>query len=179
MFELLFLALALSMDSFAVSIGLGIKEKNNIKTLALKAGLYFGFFQALMPFIGYIGGIGLQQYIFGYDSLIAFVLLSLIGVKMIYEAFGENVEDEISLISNKLLLTLAIATSIDAMAIGFSLHLFSLDPFISILMIGVITFLFSILGVYIGSKGGEKYEKKAEVFGGVVLVLIAFKILIF
>ncbi len=179
MLEVLVLAFALSMDAFAVSIGLGIKNKGNIKVLALKAGFFFGIFQALMPFIGYLGGIGLKEYIQGYDSIIAFVLLSLIGVKMIYEAFGENVEDEISLISNKLLLTLAIATSIDAMAAGFSLHLFSLDPFISILLIGVITFLFSILGVYIGSKGGEKYEKKAEVFGGVVLVLIAIKILIF
>ncbi len=179
MIELLLLALALSMDAFAVSIGLGIKEKKNIKTLALKAGLYFGFFQALMPFIGYIGGVGLQQYMSGYDSLIAFVLLSLIGTKMIYEAFGENVEDEISLISNKLLLTLAIATSIDAMAAGFTLHLFNTTVYMSLLIIGITTFIMSILGVYIGQKGGSKYESKAEILGGVVLILIGLKILIF
>jgi len=179
MFEVIILAIALSMDAFAVSIGLGVKAKKDIKILAIKAGLYFGVFQALMPLIGFLGGVGLKEYISGYDTIIAFVLLLVIGLKMIYEAFEENVEDEIQLISNKILLTLAIATSIDAMAAGFTLHLFSLNPFVSITLIGIITFLFSILGVYIGSKGGEKYEKKAEILGGVVLVLIGFKILIF
>jgi len=179
MFEVLLLAVALSMDAFAVSIGLGVKSKKDIKILAIKAGIFFGVFQALMPLIGFLGGVGLKEYISGYDTLISFVLLLVIGLKMIYEAFQENVEDEIQLISNKILLTLAIATSIDAMAAGFTLHLFSLNPIISIIFIGIITFLFSILGVYIGSKGGEKYEKKAEIVGGVVLVLIGFKILIF
>ena len=179
MFEVLLLAVALSMDAFAVSIGLGVKSKKDIKILAIKAGIFFGVFQALMPLIGFLGGVGLKEYISGYDTLISFVLLLVIGLKMIYEAFQENVEDEIQLISNKILLTLAIATSIDAMAAGFTLHLFSLNPIISIIFIGLITFLFSILGVYIGSKGGEKYEKKAEIVGGVVLVLIGFKILIF
>lgn len=132
-----------------------------------------------MPLIGYLGGVGLKEYIGGFDSLIAFTLLLLIGSKMIYEAFGENVENEISMISNKILLTLAIATSIDAMAAGFTLHLFNLNPFISVILIGIITFIFSILGVYIGSKGGEKYESKAEIFGGVILILIGVKILLF
>jgi len=179
MVEVLLLAVALSMDAFAVSIGLGVKDRSNIKVLALKAGVFFGVFQAAMPLVGYLGGVGLKQYIGGYDTIIAFVLLLIIGLKMIYEAFEENVEDEIKIISNKILFTLAVATSIDAMAAGFTLHLFSLDPFISISLIGIITFIFSILGVYIGSKGGEKYEQKAEVFGGVVLILIGVKILIF
>lgn len=109
MLELIILAFALSMDAFAVSIGLGIKNKVKIKTLALKAGLFFGIFQALMPFFGFLGGVGLKDYIQGYDKIIAFFLLSLIGAKMIYEAFSENIEDDISQITNKLLLTLAIA----------------------------------------------------------------------
>ncbi len=179
MIEVFILAIALSMDAFAVSIGLGVKNKHNILSLAIKAGLFFGIFQALMPLIGYLGGVGLKEYIGGFDSLIAFTLLLLIGSKMIYEAFGENVENEISMISNKILLTLAIATSIDAMAAGFTLHLFNLNPFISVILIGIITFIFSILGVYIGSKGGEKYESKAEIFGGVILILIGVKILLF
>jgi manganese efflux pump family protein len=179
MIEVLLLAVALSMDAFAVSIGLGIKQKIDIKILALKAGIFFGIFQAIMPLIGYLGGVGLKEYIGGYDSFIAFVLLLLIGVKMIYEAFGENVEDEILIISNKVLLTLAIATSIDAMAAGFTLHLFDLQPFISLLIIGFTTFIISFLGVYVGSKGGEKYESKAEIFGGVILILIGIKILLF
>jgi manganese efflux pump family protein len=179
MLEVLILSIALSMDAFAVSIGLGIKNKNNIKILALKAGLFFGIFQALMPFIGYLGGIGLKEYIQGYDSIVAFVLLFIIGAKMIYEALNENVEEEITKISNKILLTLAIATSIDAMAAGFTLHLFNLNIYLSLFIIGITTFIFSILGVYLGEKGGAKYETKAELLGGVVLILIGFKILIF
>lgn len=179
MLEILILSFALSMDAFAVSIGLGIKNKGDIKILALKAGLFFGIFQALMPFIGYLGGIGLKEYIQGYDSIIAFVLLLIIGAKMIYEALNENVEEEISIVSNKILLTLAIATSIDAMAAGFTLHLFDLNVYLSLFLIGFITFIISYIGVYVGSRGGEKYESKAEILGGVVLILIGFKILFF
>jgi len=179
MIEVLFLSLALSMDAFAVSIGLGVKNKTNIKTLAIKAGLFFGIFQALMPLIGYLGGIGLQEYISGYDSIIAFILLVLIGSKMIYESLNENVEDTITMVSNKILLTLAIATSIDAMAAGFTLHLFELNPIISLIIIGLTTFIISIIGVYFGNCGGEKYESKAEILGGVILILIGFKILLF
>ena len=179
MIEVLILAFALSMDAFAVSIGLGIKNKQDIKIMALKAGLFFGIFQAFMPFLGFLGGIGLREYIQGYDKIVAFVLLLLIGGKMLYEAFTENVEEDIAQVTNKLLLTLAIATSLDAMAAGYSLHLFSLNVYLSIFIIGIITFIISYIGVYVGSRGGEKYESKAEILGGVVLILIGFKILLF
>lgn len=99
MLEVLILAFALSMDAFAVSIGLGIRNKQNIKIMALKAGIFFGIFQALMPFIGFLGGIGLREYIQGYDKIVAFLLLLAIGGKMLYEAFNENVEEDNS--SNK------------------------------------------------------------------------------
>ena len=178
MFEVFILAVALSMDAFAVSIGLGSKMKNDIKPLAIKAGLLFGFFQMLMPAIGYLGGVGLSQYISEYDHWLAFILLFSIGAKMIYESFGENIEDEITIVSNKIMLTLAIATSIDAMAAGFTLNLFELDVYLSLLMIGVTTFIFSYAGVYIGSKGGEKLESKAELLGGIVLIAIGIKILV-
>lgn len=179
MLEIFVLAFALSMDAFAVSIGLGIKNKSCLKTMALKAGLFFGIFQALMPFLGFLGGIGLKEYIQGYDKIVAFILLLLIGAKMIYEAFNENVEEEITKITNKILLTLAIATSIDAMAAGYSLHLFSVNIYLSLFIIGFTTFIISYIGVYVGSRGGEKYESKAEILGGVVLILIGFKILLF
>ncbi len=172
MLEVLILALALSMDAFAVSIGLGIKNKSNIKILAFKAGVFFGIFQAFMPLIGYLGGVGLEKYIGNLDNIIAFVLLLIIGVKMIYEVFDKNIEDEINVISNKLLFTLAIATSI----VGFTLHIFSLNPLISLFLIGIVTFIFGFIGVYIGSKGAKKYERKAEILGGIILILIAFKI---
>lgn len=179
MIEVLILAFALSMDAFAVSIGLGIKNKQDIKIMALKAGLFFGIFQAFMPFLGFLGGIGLREYIQGYDKIVAFVLLLLIGGKMLYEAFTENIEEEIAQVTNKLLLTLAIATSLDAMAAGYSLHLFSVNVYLSIFIIGIITFIISYIGVYVGKSGGEKYESKAEILGGVVLILIGFKILLF
>ncbi len=178
MFEVLILAVALSMDAFAVSIGLGIKEKTNIKIVALKAGLLFGLFQALMPLIGYLGGRSIEELISGYDSVIAFVLLSLIGAKMIYESYQEKTEEEIRCVSNRIILTLAIATSIDAMAAGFTLHLFDLNPYVSVVIIGCTTFVFSYLGVYIGKTTGAKYEQNAEKFGGIVLILIGLKILI-
>ncbi|MCG3668814.1 manganese efflux pump MntP [Aliarcobacter butzleri] len=179
MLEVLILAFALSMDAFAVSIGLGIKNKACLKTLALKAGLFFGIFQALMPFLGFLGGIGLREYIQGYDKIVAFILLLAIGGKMIYEAFNENVEEEITQITNKILLTLAIATSLDAMAAGYSLHLFNLNIYLSLFVIGFTTFIISYIGVFVGSRGGEKYETKAEILGGVVLILIGLKILLF
>ncbi|MGW8169971.1 MAG: manganese efflux pump MntP [Sulfurovaceae bacterium] len=178
MFEVFILAVALSMDAFAVSIGLGSKMKKDVKPLAIKAGLFFGFFQMIMPAVGYLGGVGLNQYINEYDHWIAFGLLFLIGAKMIYESFGENIEDEIAMISNKIMLTLAIATSIDAMAAGFTLNLFALNIYLSLLMIGVTTFVFSYAGVYIGSKGGEKLESKVEFLGGIILIAIGIKILV-
>lgn len=180
MLEIFILAFALSMDAFAVAIGLGVKNSSqDIKKLALKVALFFGFFQALMPFIGFLGGVGINEYLSGFDKIIAFVLLLIIGAKMIYESFNENIEDEISKITNKILLYLAIATSIDAMAAGYTLHLFDINIYLSLFIIGIVTFFLSYLGVLFGKKGGEKYESKAEFLGGAVLILIGFKILLF
>lgn len=176
MIEIFALAFALSMDAFAVSIGLGIKNKEDIKILALKAGLFFGIFQALMPFIGHLGGVGIQKYIQGFDTIIACILLLLIGGNMIYNALNKTNKEDLSKITNKLLFLLAIATSIDAMAAGFTLHLFDLNVYLSLCIIGFTTFIVSYLGVYVGSKGGLKYESKAEILGGVVLIIIGVKI---
>ncbi len=178
MLEVLLLAFALSMDAFAVSVGLGVKSQNFNKTLALKAAIFFGVFQALMPLFGYLASLGLGSVIESIDHWIAFILLSGIGGKMLYESFQENTEDEISIITNKVLLILAIATSIDAMAAGFTLGLMSLNPFISMFLIGIITFIFSYIGVFLGTKGGSFLEDKAEKIGGVILIAIGCKILI-
>ncbi|PLY11105.1 MAG: manganese efflux pump MntP [Arcobacter sp.] len=178
MFEVLLLSFALAMDAFAVSIGLGVKRKEFDKMLALKAALFFGIFQALMPFIGHMASLGVGSLIESIDHWVAFLLLSLIGGKMLYESFGENTEDEISIITNKVLLILAIATSIDAMAAGFTLNLLDFNPYISMIIIGLVTFLFSFVGVFIGSKGGSFLEDKAEKLGGVVLIGIGVKILV-
>ncbi|WP_428023929.1 manganese efflux pump MntP family protein [Arcobacter sp.] len=178
MIEVLLLAFALSMDAFAVSIGLGVKKKKFDVSLAVKAALFFGIFQALMPFIGHLASLGVGSLIESIDHWVAFILLALIGGKMLYESFGENTEEEISVITNKVLLILAIATSIDAMAAGFTLNLLKLDPYLSMIIIGVVTFIFSYIGVVIGSKGGSFLEDKAEKLGGVVLIGIGLKILI-
>ncbi|MDD2774561.1 MAG: manganese efflux pump MntP family protein [Gallionella sp.] len=176
MLEVIILAIALSMDAFAVSIGLGAKK--NAAHLALRAGLFFGVFQALMPFIGYLGGKGVLSWIDAYSHLIAFGLLTLIGAKMIYEALQEGIEEDIAGITNKLMLMLAIATSIDAMAAGFSLTFLEVNPYLACLTIGVVTFAFSVLGVYIGKRSGTWLESKAELFGGTVLILIGIKLLV-
>lgn len=179
MIEVLLLAFALSMDAFAVSIGLGSKNGESTKALALKAGLFFGIFQALMPLIGYLGGRGLLGFVSDYAHYIAFGLLLLIGAKMIYEGMNEGVEEEFAKITNKVMLTLSIATSIDAMAAGFSLMLLNLHPLLACGIIGLTTFIISVIGVYVGKLSGTWLESKAEIFGGVVLVAIGFRILFF
>ena len=176
MFEVIVLAIALSMDAFAVSIGLG--SKGPTRGLGLKAGLFFGIFQALMPFIGYLGGKGVLGWVEDYAGWIAFGLLALIGAKMIYEGLHEGIEENIEAITNKMMLLLAIATSIDAMAAGFSLTLLDFNAYFACLIIGLTTFVFSWAGVRIGEKSGTWLENKAELFGGTVLILIGIKILI-
>lgn len=184
MIEVLLLAVALSMDAFAVSIGLGSKQATSSKknesplSLALLAGVYFGVAQGVMPLIGYLGGKGVLGWVEHYAPWIAFGLLVFIGGKMIYESFTEGVEEDIAQVTHRVMLILAIATSVDAMAAGFALTLMSVAPLLACLIIGVTTFLFSVLGVYVGTQSGTWLESKAELLGGIVLVLIGFKILL-
>ncbi len=178
MIETLLLAIALSMDAFAVSIGLGSKHKLKPVSLAILCGVYFGLFQALMPLIGYLGGKGMLGWIEDFAPWLAFALLVLIGGKMIYEAFAEGVEEDIAIITHRVMIMLAIATSIDAMAAGFALTLLDVGVWVACLIIGVTTFIFSFIGVFIGTKSGTWLESKAEFLGGIVLVLIGLKILL-
>ncbi|MBD3668409.1 MAG: manganese efflux pump [Kangiella sp.] len=178
MLEVIILALALSMDAFAVSIGLGSKPVANHRKLAVQAAVYFGLFQGLMPLIGYLGGKGLLGWIEVYAPWIAFLLLLFIGGKMIFEAFSEGIEDDIAQITQRVMLTLAIATSIDAMAAGFALNLLDANPFVACGIIGVITMLMSAIGVFIGKRSGTWLESKAELLGGVILILIAIKLVL-
>ncbi len=179
MLEVIILAIALSMDAFAVSIGLGSKQKTSPLALARMSGFYFGAFQALMPLIGYLGGRGIFGWIEAFAPWVACALLCLIGGKMIYESFAEGIEEDIQQVTHRVMLMLAIATSIDAMAAGFTLTLLTVDPFLACFIIGVTTFAFSFAGVFVGWKSGTWLESKAELLGGVVLVLIGLKIVIF
>lgn len=178
MLEVIILALALSMDAFAVSIGLGSKPVDSHRKLAIQAAVYFGLFQGLMPLIGYLGGKGLLGWIEVYAPWIAFLLLLFIGGKMIFEAFSEGIEDDIAQITQRVMLTLAIATSIDAMAAGFALNLLEANPFVACGIIGLVTMLMSAIGVYIGKRSGTWLESKAELLGGVILILIAIKLVL-
>lgn len=178
MFEIIILAIALSMDAFAVSIGLGSREKKNLGRLALRAGLYFGVFQALMPFAGYLAGRGVLGWVEAYAHWIAFVLLVLVGVRMIHESFGAGVEESITVASHRVMLMLAVATSIDAMAAGFSLTLLPANPFLACFIIGLTTFVFSWAGVLIGRSSGTWLESRAEMLGGIVLILIGLRVLL-
>ena len=179
MIEVLILAIALSMDAFAVSVGLGAKDNRKVVALGFMSALYFAVFQGAMPLIGYLGGKGVLGWVDSYAPWVAFFLLLFIGAKMVFESFSEGIEEDIAQITHRVMLLLAIATSIDAMAAGFSLTLLNFNPFVACFMIGSVTFLFSWLGVAIGAKSGTWLESKAELLGGIVLILMGFKILLF
>lgn len=180
-FELILTAVALSMDAFAVAVCKGLATgKIKFKHMII-VGAWFGGFQALMPLIGYLLGSAFAKYITPVDHWIAFVLLALIGANMIKEAVScDSCEDSAdSSFAVKIMLTMAIATSIDALAVGISYGLLpNVNIWLAIGSIGVITFLFSALGVKIGSVFGAKYKKPAELSGGIVLILMGTKILI-
>lgn len=179
--EILLLGIGLSMDAFAVSICKGLSTKRLQTRHYLIIGAWFGGFQALMPAIGYFLGSTFKKYIDSYDHWIAFVLLTLIGANMLREAFskGEENDEKDASFAFKSMLVLAVATSIDALAVGVS---FAILPQVNItaavLFIGVVTFVLSAVGLKVGNIFGAKYKSKAEIVGGVILILIGLKILL-
>lgn len=177
--ELLLIAIGLSMDAFSVSICKGLTTKRFSWRMALICGLWFGFFQALMPIIGYFLGAQFQEMIEAYDHWIAFGLLALIGANMIREALSKKEEESANgALDVKTMFLLAIATSIDALAVGVSFACIQVKLWSSVLIIGLTTFIFSVLGVKIGNVFGSKYEKSAGIIGGIILILIGLKILL-
>ena len=177
--EILLIGIGLSMDAFSVSICKGLTVKQFSWRMALTCGLWFGFFQALMPLIGYFLGEQFEEYITAVDHWIAFGLLFLIGANMIREAvWGKEEQQNNSAMDFKTMLLLAVATSIDALAVGISFACIQVKIWSSILIIGLTTFLFSVLGVKIGNVFGSKFEKSAGIVGGIILILIGLKILL-
>ena len=181
--ELLLMGVGLAMDAFAVSVckGLGMKKLN--KKQAVVIGLYFGGFQALMPLVGWILGIQFQKYITSIDHWIAFILLGFIGGKMILEAVKEwNEEDIVEVkdqpLDHRNMFVLAVATSIDALAVGITFAFLDTPILEAITIIGITTMIISIVGVVIGNYFGGKYKHKAELVGGILLVLLGVRILI-
>lgn len=177
-FELFLLAVGLSMDAFAVSICKGLSVKELKPKHALLAGIYFGGFQALMPVIGYFAGSYFADIISSYDHWVVFVLLLLIGGNMIKESFEKEEEDLNDSFGFQTMLLLAIATSIDALAVGVSFAFLKVNILYAASFIGVITFILSALGIKIGNIFGSRYKSKAELAGGIILVLIGLKVLL-
>ena len=177
--EIILIAIGLSMDAFAVSVTLGLSVKNPKVKEVLTPGIYFGFFQAVMPLIGYFSGVHFANKIQNLDHWIAFVLLGFIGGKMIKDSFSKK-EKKIDTkpFRFRTMLLLAIATSIDALVVGITFAFLKTNIFKAIIIIGLITFFLSIGGMKMGNKLGAKYESKAEFVGGAILVILGFKILI-
>lgn len=182
-FTLLLMGVGLSMDAFAVSICKGLSMRKVNKKQCLAIGLFFGGFQALMPFIGWVLGSQFEQYITSIDHWIAFILLGFIGGKMVVEAIREKDEAvEVGKMDPPLdlkeMFILAIATSIDALAVGITFAFLQVPIVEAISIIGITTFVISVIGVYVGNFFGNRYKKKAELAGGMILILIGLKILL-
>ena len=174
---LLTLAVGLAMDAFAVSICKGLAMREKVLKKGVIVGLWFGGFQALMPTIGFFLGTQFKDQITSIDHWIAFVLLGLIGINMVKEALSNDEEQADDSIAVKEMLMIAVATSIDALAVGITFAFLNVHIVSAASMIGVCTFLISFVGVKIGNIFGTKYKSKAELAGGIILILLGFKIL--
>ena len=177
--EIILIAIALAMDAFAVAIASGAVARKFHLRHALTMGAWFGGFQAVMPLLGWVGGLSLRKYIAGVDHWVAFGLLSFLGCKMIYESFkleaDENPRDPLDV---RVLLVLSLATSIDAFAVGISFAMIGTPIAAPVIIIGAITFCMTFAGVRIGAAGSHFFEKKVEIVAGLVLIGIGIKILL-
>jgi putative Mn2+ efflux pump MntP len=195
MIEVVFLAIALAMDAFAVSIGLGAKltatQARYTFRLAVSAALYFGIAQGVMPLIGYLLGAVMLGWLASAAPWIGAIILLALGAKMLYEALKAEDRDELidhaaeennsspsEIVSQQVMLSLAIATSIDAMAAGFTLNLLPVNAWLACLIIAVVTAVFGFFGVYLGRQSGTWLEEKAEILGGLVLIAIGIKMVL-
>ena len=184
--EIFLVGVGLSMDAFAVAVCKGLNMKKINYSYSVIIALFFGGFQALMPLIGWIAGRQFEKYITSIDHWIAFLLLAVIGGKMLYEALTGKSDDESESaaapksdgINYKELFMLAVATSIDALAVGITFAFLNVNIWMAISVIGATTFVLSLIGVAVGNKFGSIYQKKAEIAGGAVLILIGIKILL-
>ncbi len=179
--ELFLIGVGLSMDAFAVSVCKGLAMEKINKKQAVVIGLYFGGFQALMPLLGWLLGVRFQKYIVSIDHWVAFVLLVFIGGKMILEAVRDKEDQEVGQkdlpLNHKEMLIMAVATSIDALAVGITFAFLDIPIVEAVTIIGCTTFVLSVAGVVVGNFFGTRYKKKAEISGGVILILIGLKIL--
>lgn len=176
--ELMIISFGLSMDAFATAICKGLTLRKNSIRNSVIVGFYFGLFQAIMPLIGYLFGSVFGDAIAKFDHWVVFVLLGFLGLNMIKESFSTDDNCDTCNLNFKVMFLLAIATSIDALAVGITFAFLKVNIILAILLIGIITFIMSFIGVKLGSKFGSKYEKKAQILGGVILIGMGLKILL-
>ena len=177
-FTLVLLAIGLCFDTFAVSVSCGLTINRIVFLKATRFALVMAFFQGLNPLIGWFAGIGVVKYIRDYDHWIAFTLLFIIGIRMIFESYKKVEKRNFNPTRFSTMIILALATSIDALIVGVSLAFTSVNIYWACFIIGVVTFIASMLGILFGKKTGERFSKKLEVAGGLVLIIIGVKILI-
>ena len=178
LFEIVVIGIGLAMDAFAVSICKGLSMKKINWKKAIIIALYFGIFQALMPVLGYFLGSTFSSFVQNVDHWIAFILLAIIGGNMIKDSTDNEIEKRNDKVDVKTMVILAIATSIDALAVGVTFAFFEVNILLAISIIGIITFVLSLLGVIIGNKFGDKFQNRAELAGGIILIIIGLKILL-
>lgn len=176
--EIILIGIGLAMDAFAVAICKGLSMKKLYFKNVIIIALYFGIFQMLMPIIGYFLGATFQGFVTNIDHWVAFILLTCIGINMIKGAYDKEKENHNDKVDFKTMSILAVATSIDALAIGITFAFLNTNIIKAVSIIGIITFFISLVGVKIGNKFGGKFQEKAEILGGIVLILIGLKILL-
>lgn len=176
--EVLFISVGLGMDALSVALCKGLAMKKMYWRKAIIIGLYFGIFQAIMPMVGFFAGIKCERLIDSVSHWIALALLTIIGANMIKESLKKEEENINSRVDFKPMLLLSIATSIDAMAVGVTFGILKMNIFVPVIIIGITTFIMSIAGVKIGNIFGERLKERAEIFGGIILILIGIKIVI-
>ena len=174
--SIILVAISLSMDAFAISICKGLSMKENNYKKAFVIALYFGLFQALMPIIGYLFGFSVNSILNKINSFLAFIILVSIGISMLVDSNEKSELDDS--VNFKTMIVLAVVTSIDALAIGVTFAFLNVNIIVSSILIGIITFVITILGVLIGNKVGSKYASRAQLLGGLILILTGIKILL-
>lgn len=176
--EIILLSIGLAMDAFAVAICKGLSMKKMNWKNAIIIAFYFGVFQALMPVFGYFLGTTFENLVTSIDHWLAFILLVAIGGNMIKEVFSNDEEGKDDKVDFKTMIVLAVATSIDALAIGITFAFLNVNLLLSVSCIGIITFVISLIGVKIGNRFGDKFQNKAELLGGIILIVLGLKILL-
>jgi putative Mn2+ efflux pump MntP len=176
--SIILIAIGLSMDSFAVSISNGLRLQNLKLSKSVLIAFSLAFFQAMIPLLGWLAGNGIEEYIQEIDHWVAFILLAFIGGKMLYDGFQKGEDSTTTELSGLTLIGQSIATSIDAFAVGISFAVLDYEITLPIIIIGLVTFLFSMLGLQLGKLFGKKLGKSVEIFGGLILIGIGIKILI-